>query len=78
MTTEGAFVQLAIPHFDGHYDHWSMLMENVLRSTEYWSLVETSYVEPDNEATLTEAQQKKLDEMKLKDLKGKKLFILGY
>ena len=29
------FVQLTIPHFDGHYDHWSMLMENFLRPKEY-------------------------------------------
>ena len=29
------FVQPAIPKFDGHYDHWSMLMENFLRSKEY-------------------------------------------
>lgn len=27
MVTEN-FVQPAIPHFDGHYDHWSMLMES--------------------------------------------------
>jgi len=33
----------AVPRFDGHYDHWSMLMENFLRSKEYWSLVETGY-----------------------------------
>ena len=31
---------MAIPHFDGQYDHWSMLMENVLLSKEYWSIVE--------------------------------------
>ncbi|KAL9412440.1 hypothetical protein AB3S75_045966 [Citrus x aurantiifolia] len=39
--SEGSFIQPAIPRFDGHYDHWSMLMENFLRSKEYWSLVET-------------------------------------
>ena len=71
MTTEGNFVQPAIPRFDGHYDHWSMLMENILKSKEYWSLVKTGYVEPKGGAVLTEAQQKKLDEMKLKDLKVK-------
>ncbi|KAH7550299.1 hypothetical protein JRO89_XS13G0167200 [Xanthoceras sorbifolium] len=67
----GNFVQSAIPRFNGHYDHWSMLMENFLRSKEYWSLVETGYVEPENGATLTNAQQKKLEEEKLKDLKVK-------
>ncbi|CAL2255783.1 unnamed protein product [Prunus armeniaca] len=41
MTGEGSsFVQPAIPRFDDHYDHWSMLMENFLRSKENWGLVE--------------------------------------
>ncbi|TXG51086.1 hypothetical protein EZV62_023610 [Acer yangbiense] len=76
MTSEGTaingnFVQPAIPRFNGHYDHWSMLMENFLRSREYWSLVETGYVEPEDGASLTDAQQKKLEEEKLKDLKVK-------
>ena len=36
MTSESnGFVQPVIPHFDGHYDYWSMLMENFLRSKEY-------------------------------------------
>ncbi|RVW88219.1 Retrovirus-related Pol polyprotein from transposon TNT 1-94 [Vitis vinifera] len=70
-TSEGQFAQPAIPRFDGHYDHWSMLMENFLRSKEYWSLVETGYDEPQANAAMTEAQQKRLDEMKLKDLKVK-------
>ncbi|KAH7846609.1 hypothetical protein Vadar_016020 [Vaccinium darrowii] len=65
------FVQPAIPRFDGHYDHWSMLMENFLRSKEYWSLVETGFVEPEKDAVLTEAQKTKHEELKLKDLKAK-------
>ncbi|KAI9195544.1 hypothetical protein LWI28_015913 [Acer negundo] len=40
------FVQPAIPRFDGHYDHWSMLMENFLRSKEYWPVVVSEVVEP--------------------------------
>ena len=64
-------MQPAISRFDGHYDHWGMLMEKILRSKEYWSLMEIDYVEPESGAVLTEAQQKKLDEMKLKDLKVK-------
>nr|KYP38155.1 Retrovirus-related Pol polyprotein from transposon TNT 1-94 [Cajanus cajan] len=28
------FVQPTIPKFDGHYDHWSMMMENFLRSKD--------------------------------------------
>ena len=39
MSSEGSFIQPAILLFDGHYDHWNMLME-ILRLKEYWSLVE--------------------------------------
>ncbi|KAK0595240.1 hypothetical protein LWI29_004812 [Acer saccharum] len=65
------FVQPFIPCFDGHYDHWSMLMENFLRSKEYWIIVEIDIKEPAQDKVLTKAQQKKLDEQKLKDLKAK-------
>lgn len=71
MTTKGSFVQPTISRFDGHYDHWSMLMENFLRSKEYWELIEPGYVEPASGVVPTEAQRKKNDEMKLKDLKTK-------
>ncbi|KAL5543912.1 hypothetical protein UlMin_007696 [Ulmus minor] len=71
MTSEGSFIQPAIPRFDGHYDHWSMLMENFLRSKEFWELVESGYIEPASASVQTDAQRKKNDEMKLKDLKVK-------
>ena len=71
MTTEGSFVQPAIPRSIGHYDHWSMLMEIFLRSKEIWELVETGYSEQASGSIQTEAQQKKNDELRLKDLKVK-------
>lgn len=74
MTTEkneGSFIQPTSPHLDAHYDHWSMLMENFLRSKEYWELVEPGYVEPANVSLQTEAQLKKNDKIKLQDLKLK-------
>lgn len=71
MATEGSFVQPSIPCFDGHYDHWAMLMENFLRSKEYWSLVETGYDEPEKGVEQLEEQRKRLEELKLKDLKVK-------
>lgn len=46
-------------------------MENFLRSKEYWSLVATGYEEPVSATALTEAAQKELDAIKLKDLKVK-------
>ena len=41
-----SYVQPAIPRFDCHYDHWAMLMENFLRSKEFFDMVETGYEEP--------------------------------
>ena len=56
MTTGGNFVQSSIPCFDGRYDHWSILMENFLRSKELWGLVETRYEEPASGSVQTDAQ----------------------
>ena len=70
MTSE-AFVQPAIPRFDGHYDHWSMLMENFLRSKEYWTVVVSGVEEPAAGVVLTDAQKVELEGKKLKDLKAK-------
>jgi hypothetical protein len=47
-----------------------MLMENFLRSKEMWELVEIGYTEASG-SMQTDGQQKKNDEMKLKDLKVK-------
>lgn len=78
MATDKAtesFAQLAIPRFDGHYDHWSMLMENFLRSKEYWNLVESRINAPAEGVVLTEQQQKRVTEQKLKDLKVKNYLL---
>nr|KYP42102.1 Retrovirus-related Pol polyprotein from transposon TNT 1-94 [Cajanus cajan] len=71
MATEGAFIQPAVPRFDGHYDHWAMLMENFLRSKEYWGVVENGVSLVAEGVTQTEAQKKICEEQKLKDLKAK-------
>ena len=60
MAAENNFVQPAIPKFDDHYDHWSMLMENFLRLKEYWSLVETGILAAVEGVELTEAQRKSI------------------
>lgn len=49
------FVQPSIPRFDGHYDHWSMLIENFLKSKEYWNIVEFGVAKPDVGVVPTEA-----------------------
>ncbi|GAU31045.1 hypothetical protein TSUD_214810 [Trifolium subterraneum] len=66
---ESSYMQPSIPKFDGHYDHWAMLMENLLRSKEFWSLIENSVtVAPVN---ATAEQQQIANESKPKDLKAK-------
>ncbi|GMI94273.1 hypothetical protein like AT1G10095 [Hibiscus trionum] len=71
---EERFVQPAIPHFDGHYDHWSMLMENFLRSKEYWPVVESGIQEPKVGINLLDAQKADIETKKLKDLKAKTIY----
>lgn len=46
-------------------------MENILRPKEYWTIVEIEISEMKIGATLTQAQERRLDEQKLKDLKVK-------
>ncbi|XP_024993944.1 uncharacterized protein LOC112527492 [Cynara cardunculus var. scolymus] len=65
------YVQPTIPRFDGHYDHWSMLMENILRSKEYWKVIKYGVATLGDTIALTDAQQKEPEGMKLKDLKAK-------
>nr|GEY58786.1 hypothetical protein [Tanacetum cinerariifolium] len=71
MTTEGGFVPAAIPKFDGHYDHRCMLMENFMRSKQYWSVIEDGIPVIREETQPTEAQRTTLKEAKLKDMKAK-------
>lgn len=71
MATDN-FVQPAIPQFNGHYDHWSMLMENFLKSEEYWQVVDSGITEPATGTPLTDAKRTELKALKLRDLKAKK------
>lgn len=71
------YVQPAIPRFDGRYDHWSMLMENFLRSKEYWCVVESGVAAPAEGVRLTDAQKTELEALKLKDLKAKNYLFQG-
>lgn len=72
MSTSEKFVQPAIPKFDGHYDYWSMTMENFLRSKEMWGLIEDGIPAlAIGTAAASEAQRKGVEEAKLKDLKVK-------
>ena len=71
MTETNSFAQACIPKFNGNYDHWSLIMENLLRSKEYWSVVQKGYTKSADEEALTPVQKKTLEETRLKDLKAK-------
>ncbi|XP_038889387.1 uncharacterized protein LOC120079306 [Benincasa hispida] len=71
MSEDKHFMQPVIPVFYCHYDHWSMLMENLLKSKRYWHLIETDYKEPKKGETLSEVWQKEYEDLMLKDLKAK-------
>ena len=69
MAEQQSYMPPAIPRFDGFYDHWAELMENLLRSKEYWGLIEQGItVAPTN---ATAEQLKAVEESKIKDLKVK-------
>ena len=71
MADSSKYVQPAIPKFDGHYDHWAKLMENFLRSKEYWHLVEHGIADIADKTSASEAELRSQEEQKLKDLKIK-------
>ncbi|MFS7989867.1 putative RNA-directed DNA polymerase [Helianthus anomalus] len=66
----GQFQSTYVPKFDGDYDHWSMVMENLLHSKEYWRVVADGYPKIKAGEQATPTQQKNYDDNKLKDLKA--------
>ncbi|GAA0184997.1 hypothetical protein LIER_32285 [Lithospermum erythrorhizon] len=60
-----------IPRFDGHYDHWSEMMENLLRAKGVWSVVERGHVEPLNTEVLNNNQRVLLEESWTRDYQVK-------
>ncbi|XP_019442326.1 PREDICTED: uncharacterized protein LOC109347051 [Lupinus angustifolius] len=72
MSISYKFVQPSITRFNGHYDYWSMIMKNFLRSKEMWSIVdEGMLVAAIGIAPASETQRKLVEEGKLKDLNVK-------
>ncbi|XP_076926147.1 uncharacterized protein LOC143589199 [Bidens hawaiensis] len=62
---------VSVPRFDGDYDHWSMVMENLLRSKEFWMVVEEGYTAPKEGVEMTAAKQANADAKRLQDLKAR-------
>ncbi|KAI5422856.1 hypothetical protein KIW84_046037 [Lathyrus oleraceus] len=70
-SANGKFMQLAIPRFDGYYEHLAKLMENFLRAKEYLTLIEKGIDTVPEGTQATEAQMKVIEEQRLKDMKIK-------
>lgn len=66
---ERGFLTPSVSKFDGFYEHWSLLMENLLRSKDYWSVVENGV--PPLSENATPENAKANEDAKLKDLKAK-------
>ena len=62
---------MKLPQFDGHWDHWSEVMENFFRAKGLWSVIETGYEEPTDITALTAEQRELLDSAKTSDHKVK-------
>lgn len=71
MADNASFTSPIVPKFDGDYDHWSLLMENLLRSKEYWNIIEPGFDDLRKIESPNPTQKKALDEAVLKDLKAK-------
>ncbi|KAK2442007.1 putative mitochondrial protein [Trifolium repens] len=69
MADSNDFQRPSIPKFDRHYDHWALVMENLLRSKELWDLTETGVMVAPANATVE--QQQSVAASQLKDLKVK-------
>jgi hypothetical protein len=52
MADSNDFQRPSIPKFDGHYDPWALVMENLLRSNELWDLIETGVMVAPEDATV--------------------------
>ena len=63
--------KLKIPLFDGHFEHWSEIMENLLRAKKLWNLIEPGIEEPAVGIAQSDAQKKKIEELRSKDLQVK-------
>ncbi|GAA0176228.1 hypothetical protein LIER_29259 [Lithospermum erythrorhizon] len=62
---------IKVPKFEGHYDHWSELMANMLRAKGLWGMVERGFVEPLDESLLNEDQRTLLNEARMQDCQVK-------
>lgn len=63
--------KMKLPQFDGHWDHWSEVMENFFRARGLWGLIETGVEEPSDTTVLTAEQSLQLENCRTNDHKVK-------
>lgn len=63
--------KMKLPQFDGHWDHWSEVMENFFRAKGLWEVIETGFEEPAATTVLTAEQSAQLESVKTNDHKVK-------
>nr|GEV18452.1 hypothetical protein [Tanacetum cinerariifolium] len=63
--------KLKVPVFDGHYEHWSEMIENLLRAKQLWHLIDPGIKEPAVGVAHSEGEKKKLEELRMIDLQVK-------
>ncbi|XP_076900887.1 uncharacterized protein LOC143555162 [Bidens hawaiensis] len=62
---------MKVPVSDGHYEHWSEMMENLLHAKGLWKLIDPGIKEPAVGIAVSDVQKKKLEELHLVDLQVK-------
>ncbi|XP_076930697.1 uncharacterized protein LOC143595610 [Bidens hawaiensis] len=67
MSTE----KLKVPIFEGRYEHWSKMMENLLRAKQLCGLIDPGIIEPAVGIAQSEAQRKRVEDLRAKDLQVK-------
>ena len=63
--------KMKLPQYDGHWDHWSEVMENFFRAKGLWDVIETGFEEPEITTVLTAEQSAQLESAKTNDHKVK-------
>ncbi|XP_076950796.1 uncharacterized protein LOC143623877 [Bidens hawaiensis] len=63
--------KMKVTIFEGHYEHWSEMMENLLRAKQMWGLIDPGIIKPAIGIAQSEAQRKKLEDLRVKDLQVK-------
>ncbi|GJV09077.1 hypothetical protein Tco_1346733 [Tanacetum coccineum] len=63
--------KMKVPVFDGHYEHWSKMIENLMRPKQLWGLIDPGIIKPTVGVAQSDAQRKISEELRTKDMRVK-------